>query len=116
MLVKLFRMFGIHKKSHKTVAKYEKMISSYKTEDSKLICNHGNWQGKLEYAPKEQYGAGIEATFEDIKVVVPEKFDEYFTQKYGDWRADLPSEKKVSHHMPMICDTENPYTEYKNQR
>ena len=41
-----------------------------------------------------------------------EKFDEYLTQKYGDWRADLPEDEQVGHHYYDVCDLEKSYTEY----
>ena len=92
------------------------MISSYPVENSEVICNHGNWQGKLEYAPREQYGEGIMMEFEGLKVRVPELYDEYLTQKYGDWRADLPEEEKVGHHYYSVCDLNKSYKEYIKDR
>lgn len=106
------RILGFHKRTNKIVGKYEKLISQYSIEDSELICNHGNWQGKLEYAPKWHYGEGVWATFEGLKVRIPENYDAYLTQKYGDWRADLPEEQKQGHHYYEIMDLERPYTDY----
>ncbi|MCI8387079.1 MAG: LicD family protein [Clostridiales bacterium] len=110
------KMFGIDRDPQKFVNKLEKYISSYSLDDSKIWCNHGNWQGKLEYAPQEQYGNGVWSIFEGLKVRIPEKYDEYLTQKYGDWRADLPEEQKVGHHYYEICDLNRPYTDYINDR
>lgn len=110
--LKLERILGWHRRVHSIVGKIEKLISQWSVKDSEVICNHGNWQGKLEYAPKAQYGEGAVAEFEGIEVRVPEKYDEYLTQKYGDWRADLPEEEKVGHHFYQVCDTEKPYTSY----
>lgn len=107
-----FRMIGVDKRTSRILYKYEKLISSYPTETSKVWCNHGNWQGKLEYAPKEQYGKGVIMSFEGIDVRVPEKYDEYLTQKYGDWRADLPKEQQIGHHFYSVMDLNTPYTEY----
>ena len=106
------RLLGFHKKTNKTVEKYERLISQYPIADSDLICNHGNWQGKLEYAPKWHYGEGTWATFEGLKVRIPENYDAYLTQKYGDWRADLPKEQQQGHHYYEIMDLERPYTDY----
>lgn len=111
------RLMGCHKQTHIIARKYEALVSKYSIKESKLICNHGNWQGELEYASKEQYGNGIMMKFEGLDVRVPEKYDEYLTQKYGDWRADLPKEKQVGHHYYTVCDLTKPYTEYiKNNR
>ncbi len=109
---KAMRVIGIHKRTRHILSKYDSMVSAYPTADSEIICNHGNWQGRLEYAPKEQYGEGVFMEFEGLSVRVPEKFDEYLTQKYGDWRADLPIEEQVGHHYYSVMDLEKPYTEY----
>lgn len=109
---KIFRFLGVHKQTKKILSKYEKLISAYSTESSDVWCNHGNWQGKLEYAPKEQYGNGIMVKFEGVDVRVPEKYDEYLTQKYGDWRAELPKEKQIGHHYYSLMDLNKPYTYY----
>lgn len=110
--MKIERLCGFHKRTAKTLDKLTALLSSYKTEVSVLWCNHGNWQGKLEYAPREQYGEGTWADFEGLKVRIPEKYDEYLTQKYGDWRADLPEDQKVGHHYAEVIDLEHPYTDY----
>ena len=113
---KFFRMLGYHKKTHRALAKLDSIISSYPTGDSEIWCNHGNWQGELEYAPVWQYGEGAEAEFEGVAVIIPEKYDEYLTQKYGNWRADPPKDKQKSHHMIKLLDTKKPYTEYINNK
>ena len=92
--------------------KLEDALTRYKGPRSDILCNHGNWQGNLEYAPREQYGSGAWATFEGLKVRVPEKYDEYLTQKYGDWRAELPQEQQVGHHYAEVIDLTRPYTDY----
>ena len=109
---RLERLLGFHKNTCLTVEKYERLISRYPIADSEWICNHGNWQGKLEYAPKWHYGEGTWATFEGLKVRIPENYDAYLTQKYGDWRADLPEDQQKGHHYYEIMDLERPYTDY----
>ena len=113
---KIFRLLGYHKRTAKTLAKMEKLFAGYSTETSEIWCNHGNWQRHLEYAPKEQYGAGKEMTFEGVTVRVPEDWDAYLTQKYGNWRSDPPKEKQVSHHSYRVCDVSRPYTYYHKKR
>ncbi len=107
-----FRICGVHKRTADIAKRYERIISKYKTQDSEIICNHGNWQGKLEYAPRKQYGQGVLVSFEGIDVRVPELYDEYLTQKYGDWRAELPLDKQVGHHYYDIMDLNRSYTEF----
>lgn len=106
------RLCGYHRNTAQTLDEYAAAIAGYSTADSLFICNHGNWQGKLEYAPREQYGDGIIAKFEGLDVRIPERYDEYLTQKYGDWRADLPEDQKFGHHFAEVIDLERPYTDY----
>lgn len=108
----LGKLLQMDKKSAASVRKIEKIISQYPTEDSILWCNHGNWQGTLEYAQREQYGNGIFMSFEGLKVRVPEQYDAYLTQKYANWRDDLPDEQKKGHHFHDVCDCNRPYTDY----
>lgn len=108
----LFRLMGCHLRTDRIAAKYERMISRYPVEGSSLICNHGNWQGKLEYAPAEQYGAGLRARFEGLDVWIPEQYDCYLRQKYADYTAQLPPERQVSHHDFAVLDLGNPFTRY----
>lgn len=112
LLVICQKLFGVHRKPAKFVSRLEKYIAQYPTKNATIWCNHGNWQGKLEYAAREQYGNGIWAEFEGLHVRIPEKYDEYLTQKYGDWRADLPESEKVGHHYHYICDTERSYKNF----
>lgn len=106
------KALGFNKRTRATVKKLSALLSKYGTEASDIWCNHGNWQGRLEYAPKEQYGSGTFAKFEGLKVRVPERYDEYLTQKYGDWRADLPVEEQVGHHYADVIDLNRPFTDY----
>ncbi len=112
MVLKAERLLGLHKKAGRISQKLTETLAAYPTAGSRLICNHGNWQGKKEYAPKEQYGNGTFAVFEGLQVRIPVQYDAYLTQKYGDWRAELPEEEKQGHHLYVLCDPRNPYTRY----
>ena len=114
LLVSVEKMFGAHKHPSKFVKRLNKYIAKYNTGDSDLWCNHGNWQGKLEYANCAQYGHGKIAVFEGMRVRIPQKIDEYLSQKYGDWLSDIPDDEKVGHHYYEIIDLEKPYTEYRH--
>lgn len=112
VLCSIERMLGYHKRTLSTVMKIEKLISKYSVDTSSVWCNHGNWQGKLEYAPREQYGDGAIMKFEGIDVRVPAKYDDYLRQKYGDYRKDLPLEQQAGHHYYEVLDLLKPYTAY----
>ena len=109
------KMLGCHKRTASIAARYERMIRQYPVENSIVLCNHGNWQGKLDYSPKSHFGEGSLATFEGLTVRIPVEYDAYLTQKYGAWREDLPPEEQQGHHYYMVCDCARPYTEYMNQ-
>lgn len=115
ILMKLLRMLGVHKRTAAITEKLQGILSAWPLEGSALWCNHANWQGKLEYAPAEQYGRGIMMQFEGLDVRVPEQYDAYLTQKYGNWRAELPKEQQVGHHYYSVMDLHKPYTAYKSK-
>ena len=110
--LKAERILGCHKRTYRANQKLEQLLSRVPPEQSAVWCNHGNWQGKREYAPKSQYGEGALATFEDLTVRIPSDYDAYLTQKYGDWRADLPPERQISHHNVLVCDTKRSFENY----
>ncbi|MBE7058223.1 MAG: LicD family protein [Ruminococcaceae bacterium] len=110
--VSFFRMLGCHKRTDKILAKYERLISKYPVKDADIICNHGTWYGAKDYILKEYYGKGTEMKYEGIEVRVPEKYDEYLTCLYGDWRTPPPPEKQKGSHGCETCDTKKAYIEY----
>lgn len=105
-------MLGVDKRIPKLIKKYERLLTAYNNTDSQIVCNHGNWQGKLEYTDKSQYGKGAGSLFEGLAVKVPEKFDEYLTRKYGDWRSDPPEKEQRGHHFYEKMDLQHSYTDY----
>lgn len=109
---RIFRLLGYHKRTAKTLAKMERLFLRYPAQDSRLWCNHGNWQGRLEYAPRSQYGNGTWGEFEGLTVRLPENYDAYLTQKYGPWRQDLPDSQKHSHHACILFSPDKPYTDF----
>lgn len=104
-----FRLLGIHKHTATLVKKYEAEISKYPMTSTKMVANHGNWQGKLEYAPLEQYGCGAWGTFEGLSVRLPEQYDAYLLQKYGNYRLDPPLDEQVGHHYSITYDCNRSY-------
>lgn len=109
---KVLSFFKLNKNMAKVSEKYNNLVSKYSLDSSDFWCNHGNSAGKLDYSPKAQFGKGRKSVFEGIEVIVPEKSDEYLTQKYGNWRADLPKEERQGHHVYAICDVDTPFSEY----
>ena len=91
---------------------FEKYLSCPDHNTYPYYCNLHNAKNNNTFLSVEIYGKGVVAKFEGIDVIIPEKYDEYLTAYYGDWRADLPEEQKVGHHYYEIMDLERPYTDY----
>lgn len=108
----LNKFFKLYSDTSQAVAEFDRTVSSYSLENSGLWCNYANSSSADEYAPRSQYGNGAWAEFEGLRVRIPEKYDEYLTQKYGDWRADIPKQQQAGHHYYEICDLNRPYTDY----
>ena len=108
------KLLGYHKRTAQILKKYELAISAFPVEEKGIVCNHGNVYGKCDYMLADYYGNGSIMMFEGIEVRVPEKWDEYLTSLYGDWRTPPPSEERIGKHLFEICDTEKSYKEYLN--
>lgn len=106
------RLFGLYGDTAKAIARFEGVISAFPTDESDVWCNHANSSSPREFAPRNQYGKGAEAIFEGLQIRIPERYDEYLAQKYGDWRAELPEEQKVGHHDHVIFDPNRSYRDY----
>ena len=96
-------VLGTPKRTAQIAQKYTDLICRYPARTSGVLCNHGNWQGILDYAPGEQYGDGVWTMFEGLPVRIPARYDQYLTQKYGDWRSDPPPEQQKGHHDNAAC-------------
>lgn len=112
ILMKMFRVLGIERYSQRIAAAYDRFISRYPVESSDIWCNHGNWQGRLDYTPREHFGKGATGVFEGLKVQIPEQAHAYLIRKYGNYTMDLPAGEQVGHHYYIVCDVHEPYTKY----
>lgn len=95
-----------------TVKKNDKLYRRFKYEKCDLIANHGGAWGQKEIVPKDYFGEGTKGVFEDVEVMLPEKYHEYLTALYGDYMTPPPPEKRVGHHYYTIVDTKKSYTNY----
>ena len=101
-LIWLFnRTLGLYDNTSKYVRQLNELFMEFPAKGSVNWRNYGNSMELNEISPIEQFGSGAWANFEGLKVRVPEKYDEYLTQKYGDWRADLPEEEKKGHELTL---------------
>ncbi len=109
----VLRAFGFHKRTAKYLQKLDNLVCD-SSNDTEFICNYSDRQGK-GHILREWYGEGTNAEFEGMQVVIPEKFDEYLTRKYGEWRNEPPESEQKSHHKAFICNTEKSYKEFINR-
>jgi lipopolysaccharide cholinephosphotransferase len=100
----LNRLFGLYSDNAKYISECETVISKSPIQKSDVWCNYADCIPGKEYEPRWYYGEGTWATFETLKVRIPEHYDEYLTNRFGNWRADLPEEEKVGHHYYEIMD------------
>lgn len=103
------RLLGVHRHTAAIARRYERLIARYPAAGSAILANHGNWQGRREYAPAAQYGQGVWGEFEGLKVRLPAQTDAYLRQKYGDYTADPPPAEQIGHHYFTRCDCGRSY-------
>lgn len=108
----VFCLLNKFQKPQKVLEKLEKHYKKFTYSNCDYVVCHGGAWGDKEICPKEQYGKGKEMLFENERVIVPEKTDEYLTHKYGDYMKFPPKEKQISHHYSDIIDTEKSYIFY----
>ncbi|MDO4413587.1 MAG: LicD family protein [Erysipelotrichaceae bacterium] len=100
-------------KTAQAIAAREKLFSSVPKSD--LIANYSGAWGKKEIVPVDWYGNGIIVKFEGISVRIPEQYDKWLKQVYGNYMELPPVEKRVSHHYTEVIDLDKSYIEYINR-
>lgn len=107
----LYKLFGLFSNTQKACYEYDCLVRSFSLSNSEFWCNFANSMSKKEYSPQSYYGEGVEMSFEGLRVIVPQDYDSYLTLKYGDYKKDLPEDKKrPTHH--YFVDINTPYTHY----
>jgi len=94
----------------KALQKREDLFRSV-TAGSRIANHCGAW-GKKEICPADWYGEGKKMVFEGVEVTVPEHYEKWLTQVYGDYMQLPPPEKRKSHHPLAVIDLDRPYTHY----
>lgn len=90
---------------------YFKVLKSQKFSESDYTGYswHPEWLPKLIFDMKV-FSDGVFVPFEDTKIRVPQDYNSYLTQQFGDYMT-LPPEDKREHHEGFI-DLNVPYTYY----
>ena len=78
----------------------KKLIENAKTYSDVETTRFGNFVGVTKFAcSKRVLNSLVDAEFEGRLYKVPEGYDEYLTQCFGDYMKLPPQEEQVSHHM-----------------
>lgn len=99
-------------KPDELLRKRDSIAQKYDFEKSNFIAVCVGAMREAEVFPKEYFGVGCSWEFENIKVIIPEQYDKYLTNVFGDYMTPPPKERQVTHHGTTIIDLNNPYTFY----
>ena len=94
LLRRFGRMLGWHRHTERCIRRTEAAITQMPFSCTGRWCCYGNWRVRSDCAPAAQYGEGAPAVFEGLQVRIPAQYETYLSQRYGNWRADLPPEQR----------------------
>lgn len=94
--------------------KKEKIATKYNYDESEYVCPFFDpVKAPLSLVfPKNYFGNGVVKKFEGIDVVIPQNYDAFLKQHYGDYMKLPPEEERQPHHYNQIIDLEKSYKYY----
>lgn len=94
--------------------KKEKIATKYNYDESEYVCPFFDpVKAPLSLVfPKNYFGNGVVKKFEGIDVVIPQNYDAFLKQHYGDYMKLPPEEERKPHHYNQIIDLEKSYKYY----
>lgn len=95
--------------TNKLMQRFEELCKKNNYNDCDYVANLSGAWGTKEIIKKEWLGKPLESDFQNIKVMCPEKYDEYLTAVYGDWNKLPPKEKQKTHHDYLYIDLNHSY-------
>lgn len=78
-------------------------------DTSAYVANLMGSYRQKEIIKREYFGTPTLYPFESAQIYGPEKYDEYLTSIYGDWRKLPPENQRVTAHHFLELDLERPY-------
>ena len=84
--------------SHFILKTMRRIATRHNYDDCKQICSFGSRTAMKEILPREVYDNQTTATFEGSEYRIPQGYDRYLTQKYGEYMQLPPKDKQVSSH------------------
>ncbi len=94
----------------------DKSMQKIPFDEAELVGAYMLWGGNKEAMPKAIYGPGKKMKFEDIEAVVPQKYDEYLTRRFGNYMKLPPENKRYGHHHNVGESTTIGYKDFYKKR
>ncbi|HLV91830.1 MAG TPA: LicD family protein [Aequorivita sp.] len=88
--------------SKSIIKKFETLCEKYEYGDSEIIVNSFGGYGLKEFTPKSFYGKGVLKNYENLQIRIPEKYDEYLRNFYGDYMKYPPVKQRVTKEFYII--------------
>lgn len=88
--------------SKSIIERFETLCEKYSYDDSKIIVNSFGGYGLKEFTAKSIYGKGVLKVYENLLVKVPEKYEEYLKNFYGDYMQLPPKTHRVAKEFYII--------------
>ncbi len=95
--------------------KIDQFCSKVNWNESVFVGNITSTMRRNYVTEKSFYGSPTLYIFEGIEVYGLEKYDEYLTCLYGNWRQLPPEDKRVSLHNRVFLDLKRSYFEYEEK-
>lgn len=93
----------------KLTRKLDRLCAEHDFDGYKYVGNLVSTYRVREIMPKELFGTPTPYKFESLTVFGPEKYDEYLTTLFRDWRKLPPEDKRHSAHDFIDFDPDKPY-------
>ena len=95
--------------SKRLAKKINRISAEHDFDNCEFVCNPMSTYRDREIMRKDIYGVPTEYEFEGLKVYGPEKYDEYLTTLFKNWRELPPEDKRYSPHDLVDIDYEKSY-------
>lgn len=85
------------------------LANSINNDQVDYVANLMGAYREKEIVKKELFGEPVFHDFENISIFIPERYDEYLSKLYGDWKKMPPIEKRKTNHDFVMMDLNKPY-------
>lgn len=93
----------------KQMAKIDSACKSRDFDTCEFAANLYGLKRSGEIMPRSYFGTPTLCKFENISIYGVEKYDEFLTHIYGNWRELPPKDKQITHHDFVLCDLTKSY-------